>query len=92
MLLLLLLLLLHLLYQVPDQVPGLALHLDCLPLVRVVELQQVLDLADIRQGAPQQLHRARLLLLALLLLALALLLVALRHPDLLTVWPPKDAE
>jgi hypothetical protein len=83
----LLLLLSHPLYLSPDQIPRFALHLDRVSLVRVVELQQVLDPTKIRQGPPQQLQGARLLLLPLtlllallsLLLTLLWLLIALRH-------------
>src|SRR5918999_2130669 len=86
--LLLTLLLLHRLYYLPDQVPGLALHLDSVGLVRVVELEQVLDAPDLAQGTCQHLRRALLLafllLLTLGLLLLALLLIALRHLGLLT--------
>ena len=80
-----LLLLSHPLYLSPDQIPRFALHLDRVSLVRVVELQQVLDPTKIRQGPPQQLQGARLLLLPLTLLLLSLLLtllwllIALRH-------------
>src|SRR5919107_261079 len=81
---LLLLLLLHALDYFPDQVPGLALHLDGVGLVRVVELEQVLNAPDLAQGARQHLRRALLLLLPLGLLLLALLLITLRHLVLLT--------
>lgn len=94
---LLLRLLLHPLNLRPDDIPGLALHLDRLALVRVVELEQALDPADVGQSSPKQLQRASLLLLTLLLLALLslllallllalLLLVVLRHAFLPTAW------
>src|SRR5215211_8346821 len=88
LLLALLLLLLHRLYYLPDQVPGLPLHLDGIGLVRVVELEHVLNAPDLAQGTCQHLCRTllltSLLLLALGLLLLPLLLVALRHLGLLT--------
>jgi hypothetical protein len=65
------------------------LHLNSVGLVRVVELEQVLDAPDLAQGACQHLRRALLLasllllILSLLLLALPLRLIALRHLDLL---------
>jgi hypothetical protein len=74
-LLALLALLLHRLYQLPDQVPGLPLHLDGLSLVRVVQLQKVLHPPDVGQGAPHDLDGALLLLLLLLLLSATLLLL-----------------
>ncbi len=99
---LLLRLLLHPLNLRPDDIPSLALHLDRLALVRVVELEQALDPADVGQSSPQQLQRASLLLLTLSLLALLslllallllallllvlLLLVVLRHAFLPTAW------
>jgi hypothetical protein len=77
---LLLALLLHRLYELPDQVAGLPLHLDGLGLVRVVHLEQVLYLPDVGQGTTHELNRALLLLALLLLLTtLLLLLIALRH-------------
>jgi hypothetical protein len=85
LLLALLLLLLHRLYYLPDQVPGLALHLDGIGLVRVVELEHVLNAPDLAQGTCQHLCRTLLLasLLLLILLLLPLLLIALRHIGLL---------
>lgn len=86
MLLLLLLLLLHGLDHLVHQVPGLPLHLDRLCLPRVLKLQHVLNLANVRQGPPHELHRTWLLLLlpalllaSLLLLPALLLLTALCH-------------
>jgi hypothetical protein len=86
---LLLLLLLHGLYYFPDQIPGLPLHLDSVGLVRVVELEHVLNAPDLAEGTCQHLRRALLLLAFLLLLTLgllllALLLIALRHLGLPT--------
>ena len=69
-------LLLHRLYQLPDQVPGLPLHLDGLRLIRVVQLQQVLYLPDVGEGSSHELHGTLLLLLLLPLLTLLLLLLA----------------
>lgn len=88
---LLLLLLLHPLYLGPHQVAGLALQLDRIALLRVVEFQQVLHFPDAAQGLSQLLRGALLLLLLalsllltlLLLLLSLLLLVPLRHRDLL---------
>ena len=68
-------LLLHRLYELPDQVAGLPLHLDGLRLIRVVHLQKVLYLSDVGEGSSQELHGT--LLLLLLLAALLLLLTAL---------------
>ena len=88
LLLALLLLLLHRLYYLPDQVPGLTLHPDGIGLLRVVELEHVLNASDLAQGTCQHLCRtlllASLLLLTLGLLLLSLLLIALRHLGLLT--------
>ena len=78
-LLVLLTLLLHRLDELPDQVPGLPLHLDGLRLVRAVHLQEVLYLPDIRESLPQELY-GTLLLLLLLLTTLLLLLSALLLP------------
>ena len=86
LLLLPLLLLLELLDHLPHDVPGLALGLDRLGLPRHLHLQQILDLADVRQRPSHELYGTRLLLLlltTLLLLAalflLAALLLALCH-------------
>lgn len=77
-------LLLHRLYELPDQVAGLPLHLDGLRLIRVVHLQKVLYLSDVGEGSSQELHGTLLLLLllaALLLLLTALLLLSLFRHD-----------
>lgn len=76
-LLVLLTLLLHRLYELPDQVAGLPLHLDGLRLIRVVHLQEVLYLPDVGEGLAHELYGTLLLLLLLLLAALLLLLAAL---------------
>ena len=81
-LLTLLALLLHSLYELPDQVAGLPLHLDGLRLIRVVHLQEVLYLPDVGEGSSHELYGTLLLLLLaalLLLLATLLLLLLFRH-------------
>lgn len=70
-------LLLHRLYQLPDQVSGLPLHLDGLRLIGIVHLQKVLYLPDVGQGSPHELHGTLLLLLLAVLLLLPLLLLLL---------------
>lgn len=80
-LLVLLTLLLHRLYELPDQVPGLPLHLDGLRLVRVVHLQEVLYLPDVGEGSSQELYGTLLLLLLAALLLLSVLLLPLFRQD-----------
>ncbi|MEW6635748.1 MAG: hypothetical protein AB1425_02925 [Actinomycetota bacterium] len=81
-----LLLLLHRLYNLPDDVSRFALHPDGGGLIRVVHLQQALDLPYVAQRPSHELKGILLLLLLLLLLTtLLLLLVAFRHEVSLSV-------
>jgi hypothetical protein len=81
---LLLALLLHRLYELPEQVARLSLHLDGVGLVGVVHLEQVLYLPYAGQGTPHELNGALLLLLLLLLAALLLTSLLLTSLLLLT--------